>query len=92
MNQHEVSEEQAYDELRRQVVEAWKNINEELLIGPEDHVPIPLLTRVLNLARVMDVMYKDGDGYTNAKGKVRNYITSLLIEPVQLATSSLLAS
>lgn len=92
MNQHEVSEEQAYDELRRQVVEAWKDINEELLIGPEDHVPIPLLTRVLNLARVMDVMYKDGDGYTNANGKVRNYITSLLIEPVQLATSSLLAS
>lgn len=92
MNQHEVSEEQAYDELRRQVVEAWKNINEELLIGPEDHVPIPLLTRVLNLARVMDVMYKDGDGYTNANGKVRNYITSLLIEPVQLATPSLLAS
>jgi len=37
-------------------------------------------------------MYKDGDGYTNANGKVRNYITSLLIEPVQLATSSLLAS
>ncbi|XP_011030746.1 PREDICTED: (-)-germacrene D synthase-like isoform X2 [Populus euphratica] len=82
MNQHEVAEEQAYDELRRQVVEAWKDINEELLIIPKDHVPIPLLTRVLNLARVMDVMYKDGDGYTNANGKVRNYITSLLIEPV----------
>ncbi|KAL3577244.1 hypothetical protein D5086_022527 [Populus alba] len=90
MNQHEVAEEQASDELRRQVVEAWKDINEELLIIPKDHVPIPLLTRVLNLARVMDVMYKDGDGYTNANGKVRNYITSLLIEPVQLATSSLL--
>ncbi|KAL9383085.1 hypothetical protein Peur_023408 [Populus x canadensis] len=92
MNQHEVAEEQAYDELRRQVAEAWKDINEELLIIPKDHVPIPLLTRVLNLARVMDVMYKDGDGYTNANGKVRNYITSLLIEPVQLASSSLLVS
>ncbi|KAL3577245.1 hypothetical protein D5086_022528 [Populus alba] len=69
MNQHEVAEEQASDELRRQVVEAWKDINEELLIIPKDHVPIPLLTRVLNLARVMDVMYKDGDGYTNANGK-----------------------
>ncbi|XP_061983744.1 (-)-germacrene D synthase-like [Populus nigra] len=92
MNQHEVAEEQAYDELHRHVVEAWKDINEELLIIPKDHVPIPLLTRVLNLARVMDVMYKDGDGYTNANGKVRNYITSLLIEPVQLASSSLLVS
>uniref|UniRef100_A0A6M2EUJ3 Isoprene synthase, chloroplastic n=1 Tax=Populus davidiana TaxID=266767 RepID=A0A6M2EUJ3_9ROSI len=90
MNEHEVAEEQAYDELRRQVVEAWKDINEELLIIPKDHLPMPLLTRVLNLARVMDVMYKDGDGYTNANGKVRNYITSLLIEPVQLASSSLL--
>ena len=54
-------------------MEPRKDIHEEFVISPKDHVPISLLARVLNLALVMDVMYKDGDGYTNANGKVKNY-------------------
>ncbi|KAJ6417412.1 hypothetical protein OIU84_003183 [Salix udensis] len=53
-------------------LEPGKDIHEEFVISPKGHVPISLLARALNLALVMGVMYKDGDGYTNANGKVKN--------------------
>jgi (-)-germacrene D synthase len=54
MAQHGATEEEATNELSKQVKDAWKNINEECL-NPTT-VPMPLLTRILNLARVMDVV------------------------------------
>ena len=44
----------------------------------------PLLTRILDLARVLDVVYKDEDGYTNAGTVLKDFITSMLIDPVPL--------
>ena len=44
-------------------------------------IPMPLLMRVLNLARVIDVIYKEGDGYTHV-GKEKNNVASVLIDPV----------
>ena len=64
MAQHGATEEEATNELSKQVKDAWKDINEECL-NPTT-VPMPFLTRILNLARVMDLVYKDEDGYTNA--------------------------
>ncbi|KAF3455988.1 hypothetical protein FNV43_RR00631 [Rhamnella rubrinervis] len=52
MNKHGVSEEEAFDELRKQVVDAWKDINLEC-VEPRD-VPMALLIRPVNLATVMD--------------------------------------
>uniref|UniRef100_A0A2N9FGL6 CCHC-type domain-containing protein n=1 Tax=Fagus sylvatica TaxID=28930 RepID=A0A2N9FGL6_FAGSY len=54
MAQHGATEEEATNELSKQVKDAWKDINEECL-NPTT-VPMPLLTRILNLARVMDVV------------------------------------
>ncbi|XP_060669959.1 probable terpene synthase 2 [Ziziphus jujuba] len=65
-------EKEACDALQEKVVEAWKDINEECL-EPRD-VPMPLIMRVVNLARVMDVLYKDGDGYTHAKGSTKKLV------------------
>uniref|UniRef100_A0A2N9FG29 Terpene synthase N-terminal domain-containing protein n=1 Tax=Fagus sylvatica TaxID=28930 RepID=A0A2N9FG29_FAGSY len=62
MKQHGVSEQVVHDELKRQVDDAWKDINEECMRPTV--VPMPLLMRVLNLARVIDVIYKESDGYT----------------------------
>ncbi|EXC44901.1 (-)-germacrene D synthase [Morus notabilis] len=61
VKQYNVSEEEAYRVLGKQIFDAWKDINEECL-EPRD-MPMPLLLRVLNLARVMDVLYKDGSSY-----------------------------
>ncbi|KAF3455994.1 hypothetical protein FNV43_RR00637 [Rhamnella rubrinervis] len=82
MNKHGVSEEEACDELRKQVVDAWKDINEEC-VEPRD-VPMALLMRPVNLARVMDVFYKDGDGYTHAAGPMKTFISSLLVHPIPI--------
>ncbi|KAK7833748.1 (-)-germacrene d synthase [Quercus suber] len=60
-------EEEAINEFQEveQVKDAWKDINKECLYPTI--VPAPTLTRILNLAHVIDVVYKDKDGYTHAR-------------------------
>ncbi|KAB1215222.1 (-)-germacrene D synthase [Morella rubra] len=82
MNQHSATEEEAVMEFQKQVTDVWKDINEECLYPTP--VPMPLLTRILNLARVMDVAYKDGDGYTNADIVLKDFVASLLVDPVPM--------
>jgi hypothetical protein len=82
MIQHDATEEEAIEELQKQVTNAWKDINEECLYPTT--VPMPLLMPSLNLARVIDVIYKDGDGYTNAGGVLKDCVASLLVDPVPL--------
>ncbi|CAK9134282.1 unnamed protein product [Ilex paraguariensis] len=80
MKQHGASKQEAYAEFDKQVTNAWKDINQECLHPTA--VPMPFLMRVLNLARVINLLYKDGDGYTNSKTKSKTYVTSLLIDSV----------
>ncbi|XP_027354358.1 (-)-germacrene D synthase-like [Abrus precatorius] len=79
MKQHSVTKQEANHEFYRQVTSAWKDINEECLDPTE--VPKPLLMRVLNLSRVIDVLYKDGDCYTNSKGSTKDDVEALLLNP-----------
>jgi len=64
MKQHGATEEEAINEFRKEITDAWKDINEECLYPTI--VPMPLVTRILNLARVIDVVYKGEDGYVHA--------------------------
>ncbi|CAL5402866.1 unnamed protein product [Camellia sinensis] len=64
MKQHDASEEEVLIEFHKQVTNAWKDINAECLHPIE--VPMPLLLRVVNLARVMDVFYMDEDSCTHS--------------------------
>ncbi|XP_030943352.1 (-)-germacrene D synthase-like isoform X3 [Quercus lobata] len=80
MRQHGVSKQEVHEEFRKQIVNAWKDINKECLRPTE--VPEPLLTRVVNLARVMDLLYKDEDAYTHLGGVMVEGITSMLVDPV----------
>ncbi|XP_030932315.1 (-)-germacrene D synthase-like [Quercus lobata] len=82
MKQHGVSEQVVHDELNRQVANAWKDINEEC-IRPTI-VPMPLLMRVLNLARVIDVIYKEGDGYTHVGKEMKDNVALVLIDPIPI--------
>ncbi|XP_028807761.1 (-)-germacrene D synthase-like [Neltuma alba] len=80
MKEHGVTRQEAIEEFRRVVSNAWKDMNEELLRPLE--VDRPFLMPPLNLARVMDVLYKEEDNYTHAKGIMKNSITALLVDPV----------
>ncbi|KAJ4718955.1 Terpene synthase [Melia azedarach] len=81
MKQHGVFEEDAVNVFRKEVENAWKDMNQELL--KPTAFPMPLMERVLNLARVMDYLHKDSDSYTNAH-LVKDQIASLLRDPLPL--------
>lgn len=80
MIQYGATEEETITEFRKQVSDAWKDINEECLHPTP--VAMPLLMRVQNLARVVDVIYKSEDGYTHAETVLKDFVVSLFIEPV----------
>ncbi|KAL3740130.1 hypothetical protein ACJRO7_021418 [Eucalyptus globulus] len=82
MKLYGVTEQEAENNLHKQVNDSWKDINEECLRPTA--VAMPLLVGILNLSRVMDVLYKDGgDHYTNPHIALKDYIHSVLIDPVQ---------
>ncbi|KAL6269817.1 hypothetical protein ACE6H2_026728 [Prunus campanulata] len=83
MKQYGVSEEETLDVFNKQVVDLWKDINEELLIKPTA-VPRPVLMCVLNLTRVVDLLYKRGDDFTHVGKLMKDTVTSLYIDPVPL--------
>ncbi|GFS42113.1 terpenoid cyclases/Protein prenyltransferases superfamily protein [Actinidia rufa] len=83
MKQHGTTEEEAIVELYKQVTNAWKDMNAECLFPTK--VPMPLLVRVLNLARVIYVLYKDEDGYTHSRTKVKKFVTSVLVDFVPIS-------
>ncbi|XP_044494132.1 (-)-germacrene D synthase-like [Mangifera indica] len=80
--QYGATEEAAYKEFRKQITDAWKDLNEELLLPTA--LPMPLPVRILNFSRVIDVVYKDGDGYSEAQTYLKDYIASLFIDPVSI--------
>jgi hypothetical protein len=82
MTQHGATEEEAVKHLQKEITDAWKDINKGCLYPTA--VPMPLLTRILNLARVMDVFYKDDDGFTNGGIVLKDFVASLLVDPVPL--------
>ncbi|XP_058220649.1 sesquiterpene synthase Cop-like [Rhododendron vialii] len=82
MKQHGVTEEEVIVEFGKQVTNAWKDMNSECL-NPTA-APMPLLVRVLNLARVVYVIYHDGDIYTHSKTKLKEYVTSVLVDYVPI--------
>ncbi len=40
--------------------------------------------QILNLAHVIDMVYKDEDGYTHAGVVLKDFVSSMLIEPMLL--------
>ena len=78
--QYKVSEKEAYDELNRQVEEAWKDTNQDVLRPTA--VPMPLLALALNFSRVMDLVYKDSDEYSHVGEVGKQVFAALIIEPV----------
>ncbi|KAG6655098.1 (-)-germacrene D synthase-like [Carya illinoinensis] len=80
IKQHNVTRHKVEEEFKKQIEDAWKDINNEFLKPTQ--VPKHFLERVLNLSRVMDVIYKDDDGYTKVTQVLIDGVTSLLVDPV----------
>ncbi|GMI79432.1 terpene synthase 21 [Hibiscus trionum] len=82
MKQYGASPQAAYDELYKQIKNAWKDMNEGFL--KPTAVPKAALDRILNLTRVLDLFYKDEDGYTVVCDSVKASIKALLIDPISI--------
>nr|ASQ40932.1 terpene synthase [Pelargonium graveolens] len=82
MTQYGVSEEDAVEKIRGMIENAWKDLNEECLSPTA--VSMQLLMRVLNLTHTMEVVYKFDDGFTNSATYVKDYITSLFVDPIPI--------
>ncbi|CAK9321700.1 unnamed protein product [Citrullus colocynthis] len=81
MKQHGVSEEETIVELEKEVAKAWKDIIEDY-IKYSTNISNEILLRVLNLARLSDLFYKQEDGYTFVDGETKHFIASITIEPL----------
>ncbi|XP_009346480.1 (-)-alpha-pinene synthase-like [Pyrus x bretschneideri] len=82
MKQYGVSEQETIEVFNKQVVNLWKDINEEF--HRPTAVPMPVLMRVLNLTRVVDLLYKGEDGYTHVGKVVKDIIAALFVDPVPI--------
>lgn len=80
MNQNDCPKDEAFGEVEKRVSDAWKDINEECL--QPTSAAMPILLRIVNAARVIHILYKDHDGYTDSKSKLKDVIKAVLIEPL----------
>ncbi|XP_057792632.1 bicyclo-germacrene synthase-like [Salvia miltiorrhiza] len=79
MKQYGMTKDEACDELRQQVKKAWKDMNQECL-DPRP-ASMPILMRVFNLGRVINLLYADDDCYANPI-KSKELVKMVLVEPV----------
>ncbi|KAH6757576.1 hypothetical protein C2S51_038724 [Perilla frutescens var. frutescens] len=82
MKDHGVGEKEAMQEFKKIAENAWKDINGEIL--KEKSVSMEILKRIVNLSRLIDVVYKHNqDGYTNPEKVLKPLITALLLDSFQ---------
>nr|QQY00628.1 alpha-terpineol [Chrysanthemum indicum] len=72
-----VSEKEAIDALKIMIEKAWKDINEGCLKPRQ--VSMDLLAPILNLARMIDVVYRYDDGFTFPGKTLKEYINLLFV-------------
>ncbi|GAB4854277.1 hypothetical protein Ancab_022863, partial [Ancistrocladus abbreviatus] len=80
-----ITEEEAKAILQNQVENAWKDINEELLLlGQNSKLPKPVIKCIVNHARAVDIYIRnDNDEYTNPH-IIKGTISSLFIDPLRI--------
>ncbi|XP_042516175.1 probable sesquiterpene synthase [Macadamia integrifolia] len=93
-----VSEEDVYDEFKRRMVEAWKDMNEEFMklrmttaakaaaaaAANAVAVPLPVLLLPVNLVRIVELFYLYKDGFTLPHEVLKENITSLFFNPIPM--------
>ncbi|KAM3360325.1 hypothetical protein P3S68_020037 [Capsicum galapagoense] len=82
MRDYGVSTEEAMAKFHEMAETAWKDVNKGILRPAP--VSMEILTRILNLARIIDVTYKHNqDGYTHPEKVLKPYIGALLVDSIE---------
>ncbi|NP_001239040.1 sesquiterpene synthase 31 [Solanum lycopersicum] len=83
MRDYGVSTQVAMDKFQEMAETAWKDVNEGILRPTP--VSAKILTRILNLARIIDVTYKHNqDGYTHPEKVLKPHIIALLVDSIEI--------
>ncbi|CAL5200777.1 unnamed protein product [Lathyrus oleraceus] len=82
MKQYEVSQEEAYKIIHKDIEDFWMDINEECLMLRS--IPRSVLDCIVNVARVTEFTYENyEDKYTNGE-LLKDYVVQLLIDPITI--------
>ncbi|KAH6755661.1 hypothetical protein C2S53_010525 [Perilla frutescens var. hirtella] len=84
MNDNGVKKEEAMDKFIEMSINAWKDVNEEMLIRASAR-SCEVHMRILNFTRMIEVVYKGNqDGYTKPEKVLKPHIIALFVDPVQI--------
>lgn len=83
MKDYGVTVEEAMNKIEEMATDAWKDVNENF------NRPFPcskeVLMVILNITRVIDVIYKNNeDGYTHPEKVIKPLIVAMYIEPFKI--------
>ncbi|KAK9137633.1 hypothetical protein Sjap_008227 [Stephania japonica] len=82
MKEYGASKQEACNEINKMVEEAWKDVNEGCLTR-STVIPRPLLMAILNLTRMVLVVYKyEEDTYTHSDTRMKENVAILFIDPI----------
>nr|CAD1839072.1 unnamed protein product [Ananas comosus var. bracteatus] len=79
MKENNASLEEASETLLKMIEDAWKDTNHEYL--KLTWLPTSLLMPYVNLARMMEILYRQCDKYTNVH-LLKEYIELVLVKPI----------
>ncbi|XP_062001426.1 (-)-alpha-pinene synthase-like isoform X2 [Rosa rugosa] len=82
IKQYGVSEKETIDVFNKQIVDAWKDMNEDLL--RPNVVPMRALKLSVNFARVFDLFYKEEDELTYVGKVAKRSVAALFVDPLPL--------
>ncbi|KAL0915286.1 hypothetical protein M5K25_015691 [Dendrobium thyrsiflorum] len=80
--EHECSEEEACKKLLKMSNDAWKIINKEFVT--QNKLPLSLIWPIINVALFNEFIYLGKDLYTNSDHIIKETISDVLIEPIQI--------
>ncbi|MED6123090.1 hypothetical protein PIB30_046051 [Stylosanthes scabra] len=81
MNQYGFSQEEAYEFIKKDINNSWKDMNEEYLKLVE-HIPSPILDCIINLARICEFLYANFEDKVTNCALFKDQIEALLLDPV----------
>lgn len=83
MNEHGITKEAANRELEKMIGDINKIANEECLNMTTSTIPHRNIMQAVRFGRAMDVLYIGDDVYNNRDGKLKEYMSILLVDPIR---------
>jgi isoprene synthase len=80
MRESGISEEDAHKHIQTLLNETWKKMNKECVSNSP--FPKPFVQIAMNLARISQCTYQNGDAHGAPDSAAKNRIRSLIIEPI----------